>query len=72
MHWPFLILFHRDTCDKLVFYDGYKQKKMIDEYNGKTDPQPVTSLSDRMLIHFTSNDAIRFSGFELEYLEYRK
>ena len=45
---------------------------MIDEYNGKTDPQPVTSLSDRMLIHFTSNDAIRFSGFELEYLEYRK
>ena len=45
---------------------------MIDQYSGNKDPQPITSLSNTMLIHFTSNDDIRFSGFELEYQEYKK
>ena len=57
-----------------MFYDGSKKlkKKMIAQYSGKKNPQPVTSLSNAMLIHFTSNDEIRYSGFELEYLEYQK
>ena len=45
---------------------------MIAQYSGKKNPQPITSLSNAMLIHFTSNDEIRYSGFELEYQEYRK
>ena len=45
---------------------------MIAQYSGKKNPRPITSSSNAMLIHFTSNDEIRYSGFELEYLEYQK
>ena len=71
---PNLIEFHRNPCDELTFYDGCSklEKKVIDRYNGNSDPQPITSLSNNMLIHFTSNDEIRYSGFELEYLQYHQ
>ena len=58
----------------MIFYNGDKKlkKQEIGRYKHKTNPSPITSFGNKMLIHFTSNDEIRYSGFKLEYQEYKK
>ena len=56
----------------MIFYDGDKKEQIIDLYRDKTNAPPITSLSNTMLIHFTSNSEKRYSGFKLEYQEYKK
>ena len=57
----------------MIFYNGDSKEAPIQgKYLEQSAPKSITSTNNIMLIHFSSNGAIRSSGFELEYHAHSK
>ena len=57
----------------MAIYDGeYHEDTMLGKYSGKLIPSSITSTTNKVYIHFSSDDLKNHEGFKLEYRPFGK
>ena len=78
MSWVFLLEVHNKPifsnkstfrCDDYlqIYNDEYSKDFKFDKYCGDYRPSSITSITNKVYIHFHSDSYYNFEGFQLEY-----
>ena len=62
-------LFFGYRCDSLTFYNGDSSASpFFGHYCGTSHPSDFISSANRAFIHFKTDESVKGTGFELEYM----